>query len=265
MHISIDGGASFTQITQLSGIGYITDIVFSPDYLSSGVIYTSTSVGLYRSNDFGATFTKIESLVADLIYTIAISPGYETDTTLFASSPTEIYKSTDAGISWNRVNIDIHFSPQSNIHFFDIQFSDNYITDQIVYLAAFEGVYLSSDGGNSWFQLDTRPPDLIMGVAVSPNFSQDGVLLASTYGSGLFVSRDAGNTWAVANTGVSNTYTYQVEIRMGTGPDPILVASQQNHTDIDRLWRKLDKIKGYRCPVKRMYSIGDGCIYDICY
>ena len=46
MHISTDGGGSFAQINDLTGIGYITKIIFSPDYSASGIIYVATTAGL---------------------------------------------------------------------------------------------------------------------------------------------------------------------------------------------------------------------------
>jgi len=230
MHISTDSGVSFSQITDISGAGYITKIIFAPDYAISGVLYVATSVGLYRSDNAAASFVKFDSFATELVYALAVSPDYAVDRTVFAATPAVLYKSTDAGVNWSVIDTKIDLSDQTATHYFDIQFSENYINDNTVFFAAFEGIYRTTDGGNNWLQQDTRPPDLVMDVALTPDFDQDGLMLVATYGGGFYVSQDAGVSWSVSNIGVSNTYAYQVDIKRGAGPDPVLIATQQNNS-----------------------------------
>jgi photosystem II stability/assembly factor-like uncharacterized protein len=65
------------------------------------------------------------------------------------------------------------------------------------------GAAFSLDGGASW-QLShieqTQAP--LSCLAASPNFWQDGVLLAGTQGDGVLRSTDSGRTWQLANFGL---------------------------------------------------------------
>lgn len=67
------------------------------------------------------------------------------------------------------------------------------------------GAAFSLDGGASW-QLShieqTQAP--LSCLAASPNFWQDGVLLAGTQGDGALRSTDSGRTWQLANFGLRN-------------------------------------------------------------
>ncbi|MEM9161907.1 MAG: hypothetical protein AAGC54_02415, partial [Cyanobacteria bacterium P01_F01_bin.4] len=52
-----------------------------------------------------------------------------------------------------------------------------------------------TDRGQTWAQLDTLAGDIVMAVALSPNYATDGTLVAATYVGEAYLSQDGGDTW----------------------------------------------------------------------
>ena len=67
-------------------------------------------------------------------------------------------------------------------------------------------IVYSDNGGELWYRGEVnRPPNVpISWFAVSPNFSQDRVILAATDGAGILRSTDGGRQWQAANFGLGH-------------------------------------------------------------
>lgn len=108
--------------------------------------------------------------------------------------------------------------------------------------AGWDGIAFSMDGGAEWHKRPVLAPDLLRGVAFSPDFDNDGVILLGGFSGGVEVSSDAGATWSSPALGL--TYANTQEIRYGAG-DPTVVYADSNHTparsdDGGRSWVDLD-------------------------
>lgn len=68
--------------------------------------------------------------------------------------------------------------------------------------AGWNGIAWSDDDGESWSSRVVLPGDLSRGVAFSPNFENDGVILVGGYSGGLIRSEDWGARWAAPNLGL---------------------------------------------------------------
>ena len=224
LHVSTDHGNTFVSMSGLAGAGIILDLAIAPD----GEIFAGTTIGLYRSADGGVTLDHITSFATELVFAVAVSPAYAADATLFANTPTALLRSADGAATWDDIDPDIHFSDQTTIHYFDVKLSGEFATDGIIYLAAFEGLFQSSDRGENWLEQETRPPTLITSVALSPNFTTDGLVLASTDGGGLYISADHGATWSASNWGLTIPHTYRVAIVNDGLGDLTMLATQKD-------------------------------------
>ncbi len=230
LFVSEDGGWTFSQRDPLTAAGPIMQIEFTPGYGSTGEIYLGTVTGLYFSDSRATSFTSVQSFGSEWVSALAVSPDYETDLTLFAATPTQgLFKSIDAGQTWTLYETGKELAAQTNYHFLDIEISDAFAEDATVFLATFEGLFRSENGGESWSELETRPPELIMDVALSSDVASDGIMLVSTYGGGLYVTQDAGATWEVSNLGVTQPYTYDVAVLRNPGDEPILLAAEAGY------------------------------------
>ncbi|MCP3143185.1 WD40/YVTN/BNR-like repeat-containing protein [Pyxidicoccus xibeiensis] len=126
--LTSNGGTSWTQAGALPNNGYsLSDIVFDP--ANANVIYVSSVVAdaafnhLWKSTDFGATWTVIENgLPAGVpVNTVTVDPT--SSATLYAATHLGVYRSTDAGASWTRfgagmplVNVtDVQILPDSSL------------------------------------------------------------------------------------------------------------------------------------------------------
>lgn len=228
--LSTDAGATFSQLPLSLGTGLASQIRFAPDYAASGEVFIGTTAGLFVSSDYLGSLSSLANFPELWISALALSPDYRVDGTLFFTTPTYgVFKSVDRGASWELNETGVGLVAQSDFHFYDLKMSSDYSSDGTIFLASFEGMFRSTDFGSSWVELETRPPSLIMSVAMSSAFAQDGLMLVSTYGGGIYITEDAGANWRVSNTGNTGPYIYQVAVKEKPGSDPVLLASHANH------------------------------------
>ncbi len=227
---STDGGTSFTRIDlPLLGSATISRIAFAPDYADSGELFIGTTAGLFVSDNYLAGLERVNDFPQQLVSALALSPDYRVDSTLFATTATNVYQSSDRGVSWSIRETGVKLVAQTSVHFRDLVISSDFANDGTVFLATFEGLIRSTDYGSTWVELETRPPALIMDVAMSPAFATDGLMAVSTYGGGLYVSEDGGNSWRASSIGVSRPYTYQLAIVDRPSEGPLILSSRANH------------------------------------
>lgn len=94
--------------------------------------------------------------------------------------------------------------------------SPNFANDKTLFIAAegeqtstnYEDILRSTDGGATWIKLprgmDNRSD--FSAIRVSPNFSNDNTVFATTLGDGVYQSLNRGNSWQLFNTGLANKY-----------------------------------------------------------
>jgi photosystem II stability/assembly factor-like uncharacterized protein len=147
---STNGGDSWEKIDipslQLKH-AVIHNITFHP--FSSGIILLPTSLGLYRSNDKGATwFTVTDSLHFSPTYSVKYVPGIPE--VLFGSDDNGVLRSTDGGMTWMRVKDGLmrHIA----IHPGDTALASL----RLVATTGFDdttGIFVSTNGGAAWSPL----------------------------------------------------------------------------------------------------------------
>ncbi len=190
-------------------------LVVSPAFAQDGVMLSAwrNTAGqparLYRTDNAGLDWELIWQ--PDALFAIALSPNFAADQTLLAAGESNlIYRSTDAGDTWQLSNTGI----EEGYIAVRFAFSPNVATDRTIFLAGYGALYRSTDGGATWQPLfGAHSPNY--GVAVSPAFARDGIVLAAyreIEGSGLFPesgifrTTNGGNTWAWSGTGLPGYY-----------------------------------------------------------
>ncbi|MCC6178420.1 MAG: hypothetical protein IT305_24205 [Chloroflexi bacterium] len=106
-----------------------------------------------------------------------------------------LFRSTDGGRSWAPASSE-GTVPLGEV----IARSPTFEHDRTLFLGGRDGLYRSDDGGSRWRRILTGGP--IHAVALSPRFSDDGLLFAGTAEDGILRSDDRGETWSGANAGV---------------------------------------------------------------
>ena len=129
--------------------------------------------------------------VQDSVFALAASDG-----AYFAGRSSGLYRSDDGGQTWQNAygSLDI-----------DLPLATMALAAQGRHLFAGVkgGVLRSSDNGHTWFIAGLpNPPPLVVALALSPNFADDGALLAGTAEDGVFASTDRGKRWTPWNFGL---------------------------------------------------------------
>jgi photosystem II stability/assembly factor-like uncharacterized protein len=199
---SMDGGKSWELLASDVFLGErFTRIVCSPK--RPGLIFASTTIGVYRSTDSGATWVKVlDGPASDLI----MHPRDPETLIAGIGSPwgnplNGVYRTTDSGNTWHKVTRDLYQDGRGlgriQMDFCRLRYPD------VVYASLYgtngdlRGMYKSTDFGESWLRLPNAPNyagdtqwyyDYVAVSPVNPNVVFCG-------GFSTFRTVDGGQTW----------------------------------------------------------------------
>ncbi len=156
----------------------------SPEFGADNTVAVALSMaGALVSTDGGASFTSSSVGLTDLATTdIAFTPGGA----LLLTSDQAVWRAAGPLQPWAPQVTGLQpLDPQGSPHFVTLALSPTFAADGTVLLASFEGCYRSLDGGLSWLAVNSFHQQLIKNVAVSPDFANDRLVLATSPGAGL--------------------------------------------------------------------------------
>lgn len=103
-YVSSDTGSTFTKGGALGSATSIRDITVHPT--TAGEVWASTDNGIFKSADFGATFTQVSSALKDT-QQIALGLGSGSTWNVYAfgtgSAGNKLYASSDSGATWTDI------------------------------------------------------------------------------------------------------------------------------------------------------------------
>ncbi|MEM1240636.1 MAG: glycosyl hydrolase [Cyanobacteria bacterium P01_H01_bin.26] len=176
-------------------------LLLSPGFDSDKTLYIGNQAGqLFRSTNGGKRFMTVANLPWERgndSPSMVISPGFVTDRTLYTVADTGVYRSTDAGKTWRSTTKNTPIAKASSLH---IEISPDYPQDKTLFVSSYQGLFRTTDGGQRWrpVAIANLSPErtILEGVALSPSYAQDGTVLVSLRGKGLYKSVDRGDTFA---------------------------------------------------------------------
>lgn len=189
-----NGGEQWTK--RMEGMKEVLMVVtLGMDPARPAVLYAGTSGGVYKSVDGAGHWEKVNNgLVppgmlktsrALNVTSILVDP-FEPNT-VYAATLSGLYKTLDGGQAWQRIGESL---PDQMIMAMVLDRARK----NVIYLAGRDGVHCSEDGGVTWKTLNNRLTTTnIRSIAQSETDSR--LFYAGTNGSGLYRSRDAGETW----------------------------------------------------------------------
>ncbi len=137
----------------------------------------------------------------DPVYTLAEAEGV-----LFAGRASGLYRSDDGGSSWHNAYESLEIEGPLATTALAGQ-------GRSLFAGVKGGILRSSDGGRTWFTSALpNPPPLVVALALSPEFVEDGMLLAGTAEDGVFSSADRGSHWSPWNFGLIDLNIYAMAI-----------------------------------------------------
>jgi photosystem II stability/assembly factor-like uncharacterized protein len=188
------GGGSWTK--RMEGMKEVLMVVtLGMDPTRPSILYAGTSGGVYKTVNEGTDWEKVNNGLVPpemvktsraLNVTSIEVDRFEPDT-VYAATLSGVFKTTDGARSWSRIG-----------ELLSDQMIMSMILDRtkkgVVYLAGRDGVHRSDDGGMTWKTLNNGLTTTnVRSLVQSP--TDPDVLYAGTNGSGLYRSRDAGESW----------------------------------------------------------------------
>ena len=189
--VSRDGGLTWERMAGegLPPVSFRRLIpLFSADFVERGVAHLVYSGRIYRTEDGGDTWAKVEGPVS--VNYLVESPGGR----LIPFASGAVYeRAPESGAGWVRHPVDFGFGGEPIVA--------RFVTDLLA-LAVMDGdVYLSEDGGRDWTRIGRSELEQVWDYLISPRFDADRAIYAHG-AAGVHVSTDAGRTWVEAGAGL---------------------------------------------------------------
>lgn len=213
-----DGGANWKSIKE----GLIDDSdVFSMivDLSRPSVLFVSACSGIYRTDDFGGQFRKVQGIPSTARRTRVLKMDPSDRNTVYAGTTEGLYITHDGGGNWARttgptviVN-DVYVDPRNTKH---------------VLLATDRGGVLASEDAGVTFEASNtgfsqRQVAALMADAKDPGTLYAGVVNGKAYG-GVFITTDSGRTWKQASDGLNGLDVFE----LAQGADGTVLAGTSN-------------------------------------
>ena len=179
--------------------------------------------------------------VTDPLHAMVASPTFAVDGRCFAARESGLERSTDGGKTWTSVR-DVGGrgspSPVTCVAFAPID-----TIPGCLFAGALGGVMRSSDDGQTWrVAVLPTPPPLVSCLAVSPAFTEDGVVFAGTLEDGIVQSSDRGHSWRRWNFGLLDLGVLAIAVSPTFASDETVYAGTETglfvSTNGGRAWRE---------------------------
>lgn len=219
-----------------------TDVTFVPRRFAGCAVADSARSGSVRAADdvvvqlvVWTSITPSNTELTDLwIWSFAVSPFFANDQTVFAGSAYGgLFKSGNAGSEgpvWRRVNSGLE--PEW-VAVRSIVMSPRYPVDRTVYVGTDGGIFKGIEAPDGNMQWTTISGGLlrrdVRALAISPNFLQDNIVYAASWGNDLYRLRNGGDqlTWVPQRRIINGLWAWAVSLTQdgvlfagtwGTGP-----------------------------------------------
>lgn len=218
---SEDGGHYWIQSRPEGADGSGATVTVHPTFTNR--ILFGHSYGLYRSEDYGLTWTDMTAIVGQIVYDIEFAPS--NPNIGYTVGLGGLFKTEDAGLAWTEIgDYDEKAFRTIAVHPTD--------PDTIYLGSGSSGVFRSTDGGLSITEINQGLPTSINVRTVAIASSNPNIYYALVLNRGFYRSEDRGETWTLVSTHPGVTDTIDLEV---TNKDPNILFAGYN-----RLYKSTD-------------------------
>lgn len=127
------------------------------------------------------------------------------------------FMSTDACATWvdRRAPFHVLYGVSGGAESIETAFIPPVFSDDTLLVGGWAGLAVSDDLGQTWTTPTLLPPDYSRGLAFSPGFNGDGVVLMGTYGGGVVVTHDGGASFSAPNIGLPEPNVQGLDVWTG--------------------------------------------------
>ncbi len=167
----------------------------------------------------------------DTVYALAQSGRSQ-----YAARASGCYRSQDGGATWRNTFLALD-TPEP------LAAAAVLTVGETVWVGTNGAVLRSDDAGESWQIVGlASPPPLVVALAVSPDYAEDGMVFAGTAQDGVFVSTDRGLTWTAWNFGLVDHHIYALAVSPDFTTDHAIFAGTESGIfrshNAGRSWRE---------------------------
>jgi photosystem II stability/assembly factor-like uncharacterized protein len=197
-------------------------------------LFVCGSIGVYKSSD-GISWTSSNSGLTNTYVNDIIAMGSD----LYAATNNGIFISSDSGSTWN----DINNGMNSIAYTFMVNGNE-------LFAGTGDGVYVTSNQGLNW----TQKANGMNGFKIIYDLAMNGsVIIAGTFITGVYISFDNGDTWVLANDGLTNQNVRSVcvsgtDVFIGTVGGGVWKRSFDNLTSLEPVTDEIQDLQVYPNP-----------------
>ncbi len=162
-------------------------------------------------------------IAQDIVYALSAAP----DGSCWAARGSGLQRSEDGGQTWQPVIVHTEQDEQPSLTAFAAAQGPDERLDMLAGVVG--GVLVSRDGGATWTPrgLATAPP-FITALVTSPNYAQDGIVLAASIEDGIFRSENHGETWRAWPFGLFDLHVLALAISPAFVQDGTVYAATES-------------------------------------
>jgi photosystem II stability/assembly factor-like uncharacterized protein len=188
--------------------------------------------------------TKDEEPTENAIVGLAATP----DGKCFAATQTGLLKSNDFGDTWESAFASL--ADAGSIPVTAVALSPSFDLDGTLFAAIPGGIGRSSDQGEQWdFVALPLPIQIISAFAISPDFTHDRIIFASTTDDGVLRSEDGGVSWQAWNFGLLDHNVLSLAISPDFARDRTILAGTSSglfrSVNSGKSWQTIDLDRGF--------------------
>lgn len=161
------------------------------------VVYAGTNDGVYRSDDRGASFERLDSALNDYdVWSLAIDP-VNPDNIYAGCRPGAIFRTRDGGAHWEHTAAEFaEYCANVSVPRVLTMAVDPSDPRKIWAGAEVDGVRRSIDGGETWTRVESLEEPDIHFIAVSPGSNGNPSKVITSTAPEVYLSTDVGESWS---------------------------------------------------------------------